>query len=101
MANVKRLFIEGAIPTKEEVGAMKLIIMKKQISHAGMENREFPDGVDQAIMTAYYKAAMDNFAEAQYSENEWWKAMTAKFNLPTATHLDFDAERFYTVEETN
>jgi len=99
MAEVVKKFVDNAIPSKEEIGAMKLIIIKKQVAFAGTQNREFPDGVDQTIITAYYKAAMDNYAEAQHMENEWWNMMTIKFNLIPGTHFDFELERFYILEE--
>jgi len=90
----EKRFIEQQ-PTKEEVGTIKLITMKKQISRTAMENRNFPDGVDQGIMTAYYKAAMDNFAEAQELENCWWEEMLKKYDLVAGVKLDLETRRFY------
>jgi hypothetical protein len=96
MSEPVKTFLD-VIPTAEEVGAMKLTLIKKAVAKAGMDNRTFQDGVDQAIMSAYFQAAMNNYAEAQHVENEWWKMMSDKYKLVDGTFLDFDVGRFYTV----
>ena len=84
-----------AIPTKEQCAIIKRLITKEQIAQAAVNNRTFPDVTDQVVITSYFKAAMDNYAEAQHDKNEWWKEVIAQYELPPKVSFDFDLNRFY------
>ena len=98
MSETKKYF--DANPTTEEVNNIKLITIKKTIAEAALKNKEFPEGTKTEVLTAYYRAAMDNYAQAQHDINEWWKLVIEKYKLPSdLVSFDFDIGRFYIMEK--
>lgn len=99
-----RKFIETIIDA-EDVSAIRLIVVKKQLAQAALQRRDFDEtdpktgntvSMKQDTMTAYYRAAIDMYATAQHEENMWWKLVNAKYKLPlNGISFDFDIERFY------
>jgi hypothetical protein len=84
----------------EDVAAIRLIILKKEMGQAALQRKEFDPDVKPEAMTAYYRAALDMYAEAQHDQNMWWKKMNEEYKLPlNGISLDLTIERFYSLED--
>jgi CXXX repeat modification system protein len=67
--------------TEEELESIRLIVSKKVTADSAMNRTEFPKEMEANLISAFYKAAGENLAEAKYQESKWWKEVTAKYNL--------------------
>jgi predicted DNA-binding protein (UPF0251 family) len=67
--------------TEEELEAIRLIVSKKVTADSAMNRTEFPKEMEANLISAFYKAAGENLAEAKYQESKFWKMVTKKYNL--------------------
>ena len=84
--------------TDEEIEDIRMTVSKKVTADSAMNRTEFPKEMESNLISAYYKAAGENLAEAKYKEAKWWKSMTLKYNL-TETSLDIETGKLFKVDK--
>lgn len=99
MADQIKKFMD-IIPDADDIDAIKLIIVKRQFGQSALQRKDFDPDTKPEAMTAYYRAALETYAQAQHDENNWWKMVNAKYKLPlNGISLDFAIDRFYSLED--
>jgi len=82
--------------TKEEVDSLELIQNKLETSKTASSPSILSDDVPDSIKVAYFKAALDNLAEARFLESDWWKTIKETYTLPDVNiHIDFKTKELY------
>lgn len=99
MADQIKKFMD-VIPEADDVSAIKLIIIKRQFGQSALQRKDFEADMKPEAMTAYYRAALETYAQAQHDENQWWKLVNEKYKLPlNGISFDFTVDRFYSLED--
>lgn len=68
----------GKQATEEEMRGLARILLKKQVAKDNVTVAKFPEGTSPTVISAFYEAAMKVFADAQFDEDEWWRAVITK-----------------------
>lgn len=85
----------------DECKSMELIMNKLSCSRQAMNNFSFPEDTSAEVKTAFYKAAIDNVAEAQFLEKLWWKEIFKKYGIKdnNEVYVDFDTNELYSLNK--
>lgn len=88
----------GKSATPEEIRALNLLLLKKQVAQENVNSAKFPEGTTPTIISSFYKAAMEVFSEAKFEEDEWWKTVIIKHGFQgIKVYIDTGTGEFYTL----
>ena len=85
--------------TQEEFDQISFVLKKKAIANTASQTTAFPKETEQGVISAFYKAAFDSFAESQVLEQKWWEEVSDRYKFKDKVYFDIDSKKFYTLEE--
>lgn len=97
MQNVRRDLDQKT--TDQELASIKVILEKKDISQRAIQTNQFPQGTETSVVTAFFSAALNNFAEASYLEKDWWKSVISKYQFKEKVYCDTETGQFYVLDQ--
>ena len=88
----------GRRANPDELRALNILIMKKEVATQNAQNSQFPPGTSPQTQSAFYKAAMELFSEAKFEEDQWWKNALLQYNLQgIKVYIDQENGEFFTL----
>ena len=91
----------GRFATAEELRALNILLLKKEVAVQNVKNSQFPPGTPPQTQSAFYKAGMELFSEAKFDEDQWWKTTIIKNNFQgIQVSIDTDTGEFYVTPQS-
>lgn len=86
--------------TKEEIDSIQLIRNKIDCASQACRPDAIPDGINEIKAKWFIQSAIDSLASYRWIEQEWWKEIKKKYNLPLNINIwvDFETQEFYIFE---
>jgi len=86
--------------TKEAIDSLTLIQTRLNNADQSIRIDSLPENTRPEIATAYFKAAIEAKADAQFLMNDWWKnaMQDEKLKNKGNVYIDFETREFYVLE---
>ncbi len=86
--------------TEDELKSLELIQNKLTCAHQACNTKAIPEDTPANIAQSFFSAALNNKAEAQFLEKDWWECMAEKykFDVKNNVHINFESKEFYIIE---